>query len=140
MNRAYMEKEAVRRLSILGVMKEVKEAFKEGKIYYSERFNKQFPATLYYLDENKEYKKMVEEFEKKTGYVVYHVIKTSTTFGEILDFIFVSKYKEDWEYEFEENNGNFIVMSMANNLSDENMSDMGSIVVRETMGGLERIG
>lgn len=140
MNRAYMEKEAVRRLSLLGVMKEVKEAFKEGKIYYSERFNKQFPATLYYLDENEKYKKMVEEFEKKTGYVVYHVIKTSTTFGEILDLIFVSKYKEDWEYEFEENNGKFIVMSMANNLSDENMSDMGSIVVREAMGGLERIG
>ena len=46
MNRAYMEKEAVRRLSLLGVMKEVKEAFKEGKIYYSERFNKQFPAKI----------------------------------------------------------------------------------------------
>lgn len=102
--------------------------------------NSQFPATLFYLDNKKEYEQMKKDFEERTGHLVYHAILTRTFFGLILDFLFVSKYKDDWEYELEENNGNFYVMSMANNLSDENMSDMGSIIVRPIIGGIERIG
>lgn len=134
-----LNKEAIKRLNKLGLMKEVIDAFKEGKIYYSERQNSQFPATLFYLENEPKYVEMVKKFEEENGYKVYHVIKTSTNFGEILDFLFVSTYEEDWEYEIEEYNGTFYVMSMANNLTDDSCSDMGTITVRPVMGGLERI-
>ena len=135
-----IKKEAIKRLEKLRLKDEVKNMFtNEDKIYLSERQNKLFPATLFYLDER--YKKMVEDFEKENGHKVYHCILTRTTFGTILDMLFVSKYEDDWEYEFEEyEDGSFRLMSMANNLDDESMSDMGSIIVRPVMGGLERIG
>lgn len=137
-----IKEEAKRRLKYLGVMEEVNSLFsKEDRIYYSERQNKMFPAVLYWLDNRPEYVKMVKEFEKRTGHKVYHCILTRTSFGLILDMLFVSKYEEDWEYEFEEYpDGSFRVMSMANNLDDDGLSDMGSIIVRPVMGGLERIG
>lgn len=136
-----LKKEAIKRLNKLKMSNEVVNAFvNEDKLYYSERMNMMFPATLYYLENEKKYVEMVKEFEKKTGYKVYHVIKTYTSFGEILDFLFVSTYKEDWKYELEDTKHNtFIAMSMANNLTDESCSDMGSIEVRPVMGGLERI-
>ncbi len=54
--------------------------------------------------------------------------------------LFISKYEEDWEYDYEKMDDFYRVMSMATNLSDEMLSDMGSILVRPSMGGLERIG
>ena len=140
MDRNKMKTEAIRRLKKLNVINDVVSLFEnEDRLYYSKRQNSQFPAVLYFLENKDEYVQMVKDFEKETGYLVYHVIETRTSFGKILDFLFVSKYEEDWEYELEEGNGRFIAISMANNLSDPNCSDMGSIYVRPAIGGIERI-
>ena len=141
MYRTKMKQEAIRRMLKLNLMDDVMKYFiDEDKLYYSERVNSQFPDLLYYLDNKPDYVEKVKEFEERTGYLVYHVIETITTFGKILDFLFVSKYEDDWEYELEDYDGKFIAMSMANNLSDENCSDMGSIYIRPAIGGIERIG
>lgn len=141
MDKKIIKEEAIKRMKKLELMDDVISLFsKEDRLYYSERQNKQFPATLYWLDNNEEYTKLVKEFEKKTGYVVYHCILTRTSFGTILDMLFVSKYEEEWEYELEEVNGKYYAMSNARNLTDENLSDMGTIVIRPVMGGIERIG
>lgn len=132
------EKEGLKRLNELEVLKEVKENYKEGRIAVSERINKVFNAVL--RDTTEEEKKIIEDYEKRSGNKVYHAIKSYTEFGEILDLIIVSKYEEEWEYEFDEENGNYYVMSMAMNLTHEDFSEMGTIVVRKAMGGLERIG
>lgn len=135
-----LKEEALRRMNKLNLMQDVINLFsKEDKLYYSERQSGLMPAVLYWLDNKEEYVKMVKEFEERTGYVVYHVIKTNTSFGEILDFLFVSTYDDDWDYEIEKYGEHIRVMSMANNLTDEHMSDMGSIYVKPKMGGLERI-
>ncbi len=140
MDKKYLKEEAIKRMKKLGLMDDVISLFSnEDRLYYSERQNKQFPATLFYLDNKPEYKEMVRKFEEKTGYVVYHCILTNTRFGRILDMLFVSIYKEDWKYELEESRKGYISISMANNLDDEACSDMGSIEVRPVMGGLERI-
>lgn len=141
MDRNKQKNEAIRRMKELGLMNDVISLFsKEDRLYYSERQNKMFPAVLYWLDNEPEYEQMVKDFEDRTGNLVYHVILTRTGFGKILDFLFVSQYEDDWEYELEDKGKEFYVTSMANNLTDEAMSDMGSIVVRPAIGGLERIG
>lgn len=140
MERDKQKKEAIRRMKKLGLMDDVISLFsKEDRLYYSERQNKQYPAVLYWLDNDPEYEQMVKDFEEVTGYLVYHVILTRTGFGKILDFLFVSTYEDDWEYEIERCQDGFYVTSQANNLTDESLSDMGSIVVRPAIGGLERI-
>lgn len=54
--------------------------------------------------------------------------------------LYVSNYEEEWEYEIENYDGKYLVFSNAHNLTDEFMSDMGTIAVRPAMGGLERVG
>lgn len=139
-NKKILKEEALRRMNKVNLTKDVINLFsKEDKLYYSERQSGLMPAVLYWLDNNEDYVKMVKDFEERTGYLVYHVIKTHTSFGVILDFLFVSTYDDDWEYEIEDAGEYTRVMSMANNLTDEHMSDMGSILVKPKMGGLERI-
>ena len=141
MDRNKMKLEALKRMKKLNMIDDVVNLFnEENRLYYSERVNNQFPAVLYYLDNKEDYVQKVKDFEDQTGYMVYHVIETRTAFGKILDFLFVSKYEEDWGYELEDYDGKFIAMSMANNLSDPNCSDMGSIYIRPAIGGVERIG
>lgn len=141
MNRDKMKKLAIKRLKEMKLLGSVTSLFsKEDRLYYSERINKQYSAVLNILDENEELYKKVKEFEERTGYLVYHCILTQTTFGTILDMLFISKYEENWEYDYEKMDDFYRVMSMATNLSDEMLSDMGSILVRPSMGGLERIG
>lgn len=141
MNRDKMKKLAIKRLKEMKLLGSVTSLFsKEDRLYYSERINKQYSAVLNILDENEELYKKVKEFEERTGHLVYHCILTQTTFGKILDMLFISKYEEDWEYDYEKMDDFYRVMSMATNLSDEMLSDMDSILVRPSMGGLERIG
>lgn len=141
MNRDKMKKLAIKRLKEMKLLGSVTSLFsKEDRLYYSERINKQYSAVLNILDENKELYKKVKEFEERTGHLVYHCILTQTTFGIIFDMLFISKYEEDWEYDYEKMDDFYRVMSMATNLTDEMLSDMGSILVRPSMGGLERIG
>ncbi len=141
MNRDKMKKVALKRLKEMKLLGSVISLFsKEDRLYYSERINKQYSAVLNVLDENEELYKKVKEFEEKTGNLVYHCILTQTTFGTILDMLFISTYEEEWKYDYEKMDDFYRVMSMETNLSDEMLSEMGSILVRPSMGGLERIG
>lgn len=140
-----MKIEALKRIKKLGFIDDVYDLFKNHNgLYYSERQNRIFPATLYWLSNDENYVKIVKDFEDRTGHLVYHAILTNTTFGHILDLLFISKYKEDWTYDMEkysyDGDEGYRVMSMANNLDDEMLSDMGSIIIRPVMGGVERIG
>lgn len=140
MDRTEMKNEALRRMKELGIMREVIEQFKKDNIvHYSERMNKQFNAVLYWLSNEKEYVDKVKEFENRTGSLVYHCILTHTEYGDILDMLHVSRYKEEWDYEIEKGSRGYRVFSNACNLTDEFMSDRGSIMVRPAMGGLERL-
>lgn len=133
--------EALRRMKELGLMNEVIEQFrKDNVVHYSERMNKQFPAVLYWLSNEEDYLNLVKKFEKENNALVYHCILTHTTFGDILDMLYVSNYEEEWKYEVENYDGKYLVFSNAHNLTDEYMSDMGTIAVRPAMGGLERVG
>ena len=52
------------------------------------------------------YAKIIEKFEKDNDRVVYHCI---LTYGRILNLLYVSKYKEDWDYERPSENGSNVV-------------------------------
>ena len=60
------KEEAIKRMKLLHLMPQVIEDFeKSDRVYYSERQNSFFCATLYWLDNHKEYVDLVKDFEKK---------------------------------------------------------------------------
>ena len=133
------KEEALKRMKMLQIMPQVIGDFKRSnKIYYSERQSALFAATLYWLDNQPEWVKMVKEFEKKNNAMVYHAQLTHMEFGDCLALFYVSEDDEIWEQDKEDIlNGE--IYSRVLVLDDEWNSDYGYIGVKPMYGGVARI-
>lgn len=90
-------KEALARLKLLKVHKNVIEDFKGEVINYSERQNQYFDGILYWVGNDPKFTKAVEDFEKRYNCLVYHCQLTHTEFGDHLTLLFVSTHPDAWE-------------------------------------------
>ena len=144
MNRETQKEEAVKRLEILkskGLMPCVKRAFdtKKQTIYYSE-FNG-LGGALYFFNETggakQEWIDLVKKFEEDYGALVYHITHEYTSFGELLDLFFVSKYEEEWNYDRNDLYNGYSYAYVIN-LSEPSFSEFGTIGYKTFGGGLIR--
>lgn len=132
------KEEALKRMKLLQIMPQVIKDFKNNnKVYYSERQNSFFLATLYWVDNHEEYVQLIKEFEKKHKALVYHAQLTHLTYGDNLALFYVSSEEEEWEQDKNDIlNGQ--LFSRVLNLDDEMCSDFGYIGVKPCMGGVIR--
>ena len=138
MSKEKQKQEALKRMKILKLMPNVIEDFKKSnKLYYSERQNKIFNAVLYWVDNDENYVKIVKDFEKASGNLVYHCQLTHLSFGDCLSLLFVSADENDWPTENELLKQG-VAFAWVENLDDESCSEMGSIGVEPSMGGIVR--
>ena len=129
--RKEMKEEAIRRMQTLGVLDDVIEKFKQDKLQMSEF------GILFDLPED--VKKIVSDYEKDYGNLVYHVIHSVANIGEMYELCFVSQYMDDWEYEREMLKHNIVYAHVENKTFPEN-SESGSIQVKNHHGSLYRVG
>lgn len=121
--------EALRRMKKLGLLEEVlKEFSEEGRLYRSES------GILFYLSKQE----MVEKWQKETGFIVYHVIKSQMEFGLCYSFLYVSNYQDEWRMENRELEEGCPIVYVKN-VDDEICSEFGSIEIRPVCGGIVRI-
>ena len=132
MTREEMKNEAIKRMKKLGLLGQVIKEFKENDILNLSESG----GYLYWLDEKQ--KKIVEDFEKESGNIVYHVVRSFTNMGEMLSLLIVSKYEEDWEMDWE-NIPDGYVFSYVVNLDEPMFSEYGTITVQNRIGGLVRL-
>lgn len=90
-------------------------------------------------DEEPELFEKIEEFEAEYGAIVYAVTHEFTEFGELYDFLVVSKYEEEWEETLEDVKEGY-VFAYVWNKTDDWCSEFGTITVRSFGGGIKRIG
>lgn len=121
-----MKKEALNRMKMLKLHPNIIKEFSNKGI-----LNLSLNAALYYLSE--EQLARVQEFEKEYGGLVYHVIQNRY----MLSFLYVSKHKEEWEYDRNDLKEGYPIAYVVN-LSDESCSEFGSIGIRPCVGGLLR--
>ena len=125
------KKEAIKRMMKLDIYTQaIKEFEKDNVLNKSES-----GGILFWLDENE--KKMVKEFEEKYKATIYHLIHNYTEFGELYSLLFVSKYKEDWDYDNDDLNHN-ICLAYVKNMNEDAFSEFGSIGIKSQFGGLIR--
>lgn len=105
----------------------VKEFQQERKLNLSESI-----GILYWL--NEEENKMVHDWEKETGNLVYHVIKDNTEFGLCYSFLFVSQYVDEWEYDNKNLEQGYPFAYVTNDFC----SEYGTIGIKSSIGGLIR--
>ena len=124
--------EAIKRMRKLNVIKDAIKQFEENDmVMVSEN------GFLYWLDE--EQKKMVEEFEREYGGLVYMVIHNLTEFGELYSMLYVSKVESEWYLDNEDLEDN-IALAYVKNVDDDLCSELGSIAIQNRFGGIIRIG
>ena len=132
-----MKDVAIANLKQLGIYSPYVKGFKEkDRICFFEGFGG------FWLDQEEEIYQAVKNFEEKYGHIVYAVTHEFTAFGELWDFLYVSKYREDSEFNgaYPEGNNRFTVYAYVWNKTDDTCSEFGSIEVQSRGGGIVRIG
>lgn len=95
-----------------------------------------FGACFWLNDEQKE---RVRRFEETHNALVYHVIHSYATFGELESYLYVSDYKEEWEYDRDDIEAGQQVVYVEN-LDAPQCSELGSIGIKRTIAaGLVRV-
>ena len=132
-NKEMMKEEAIKRMKILQLHKNVLDDFmNENKLNKSDS-----PlGSLYWLDE--EEIKIVKDFEKRHNVLVYHVIHTFSNLGETYELLFVTTEKEEWENEKRDLKNGYAFAQVIVIDYDPN-SEMGYIGVESKNGGIVRV-
>lgn len=138
MERELMKAEAIKRMKKLELLPIVVDGFdKLDDVYISEYQGSIFPAVLYSIDMNicmdeyKAVKEKIDMFEESNECLVYHVIKDRQGW---LNFLYVSKYDEEWEYDMDDLETGTPIAYV---IGWEN--EAGTIGIRKVHGGVERI-
>ena len=125
-----MKEEALERLNLLKINRNVIEEFKEENILNK---SEGILGSLYWLDEKEE--EMVKKYEERWNVVVYHIILTNTiNNGRIYDLLFISDEKQYWLEERKRLKQGYV---LSHSISQFNES--GDIFVENRNGGLVRI-
>ena len=150
MNRVTMEDmklEAVKRLEILekmGGVEDVKKLWRNGKVCYTEPIafgvsesDVLKVGVIYTSNENKKIQKFIESFETRLKCVAYYGIFTPTNFGELIQILYVSSHKEEWEDDRKELK--YGCPTAYCGFLNADIGEIGSIHVEMAGGGLIRI-
>lgn len=121
-----MKKEAINRMKMLKLHPNIIKEFSNKNI-----LNLSLNTALHHL--NQEQLARVQEFEQKYDVLVYHVIQN----GQMLSFLYVSKYQEEWEHDRNDLEEGYPFVYVAN-LTDESCSEFGSIGIQTYKGGVIR--
>ena len=130
--------EALRRMRKLNLYQPVINEFQTcGKLEYSEPTS--LGGILYWVSNEDGWEKIVRDFEYEFNSLAYHVIHSYTEFGELLNILYVSDFKEEWELDNEDLEDNYVMVYCVN-LTHPEFSEFGTICVEERAGGLIRVG
>lgn len=131
--REQMKQEALVRMKLLNLHSNVVNEFQnENKLNYSEGTL----GILYWATD--EMKQIVESFEKKTGYTVYHLIdNNSEEIGHMLTLLYVSTEMEEWTYDRRDIQDG-CPLAYVENMTYPDCSEFGSVGVRPANGGVVR--
>lgn len=113
--------------------------------YYVEEFENDGQVLIYedfmgYQIEDPKILEKIKEIEME-GNCVYAVTHDYTSFGELYNFLIVTKYPEEWD-DYIRDIGTSVKTAYAYvwNKSDESRSEYGRIAIQSFGGGIKRIG
>ena len=140
MTKEQMKQEAIRRLNALGIYKPYIDKFvKDNTVTLFEEYGGFYIDKEYGCDQSivDLFEQVKQEYPEYLFYAVDHYVISGY---EMYSFLFVSKYKEDWRYEFEAGRtpGKFIASAYCYNVNEPMFSEMGDILIDTFGGGIKR--
>lgn len=107
---------------------------KEGKVCFFEQFGG------YWVYQEPEIEAKMKELEEQYGCTVYAITHEFTQFGECYSFLFISKYKEEWNMLVTSEKDKHYAFAYVWNKDDDWCSEFGTVAVKSFGGGIKRIG
>lgn len=132
-SREIKKAEALKRMKALDLHNPYIKAFKDK----DEIFMSEMTGGVYEFSANTELVNKVKEFEAEINALVYHVIHTLTTIGELYNFLYVSDHQDEWEMDNADIADGY-ALAYVWNKTDDWCSEFGSIGVRGKLGGIVR--
>lgn len=130
-----MKEKAINCLKQLNIFKPYINGFeKENTVCYFENF------AGFWAWQDSELIEKVREIEEKYDCLVYGITHEFTEFGELYDFLMITKYKEEWDTLFTKDNCRYYAFAYVWNKTCEQDSDLGTIALASYGGGIRRIG
>lgn len=136
MNISKIEKKqkAIEILKTLDIYKPYINGFdKSDKVCFFEQFGG------YWIDQEPELYKKLQEIEKEYNCKVYAVTHEYTDFGELYDFLIVTDYPEEWDNLVYSNGNKHTAFAYVWNKDVDWCSEFGNITVQSFGGGIKRI-
>ncbi|EOW1885784.1 hypothetical protein ACNZ61_002992 [Enterococcus hirae] len=137
-----MKKEAIKRMGYLDLSQRVIHQFQENNVVCVCPHS--FLGTS--IPVNSEIQEVIQNFEKRTGGVVYYVLATpfidlnnEKKIMMMYSLLYVSKYKEEWEADILDMSENYQIAYVYNANYPE-LSELGTIAFNKMNGGLQRLG
>ena len=93
----------------------------------------------FWIDQEPEAYKKMQEIEQKYDCKVYAVTHEFTRFGECWDYLIVSDYPEEWDTLVYTEGNRHTAFAYVWNKTDDWCSEFGSIAVQSFGGGIKRI-
>lgn len=136
LTREEMHELGVKALETLKIYKPYVTAFKKnGTVTLFENFGG-FWATPENGEE--ELYEKIKAFEEESGHLVYAVTHELTEFGELYNFLFISKYEEDNTNDTFEDLKDGYAFAYVWNKDNDDCSEYGSIGIESRFGGIRR--
>ena len=129
--KAMKKQEALKRMEILKLSKEVRDAFEQKQQLYLSTAAGAMPMN------NPEWVKLIKKIEKEYGILVYHTIFHTTMFGVHLVLMYVGSEEDEWEIERDGIEKGY-TYAYVENLYEPDYSEFGSIRVLPYKNGLLR--
>ena len=135
MEKQIKKAKAIELMKALDIYKPYIDGFEqEDKVCFYEMFGG------YWVDQEPEIQKKLNELEKKYNCVVYAITHEFTDFGECWDFLIVTDYPEEHgTLLYKQSNDNYVAFAYVWNKTDDYCSEFGSIGIQSFGGGIRRV-
>lgn len=128
------KEKAIELLQELDIYKPYINGFKRSnKVCFFEEFSG------YWINQEPELYKKMQEIEKEYNCKVYAVTHEYTEFGELYDFLIVTDYPEEWDNLVYSNGNKHTAFAYVWNKDVDWCSEFGNITVQSFGGGIKRI-
>ena len=135
MNKQARKEQAIKCLKQLDIYKPYIDGFaKDNQVCVFERY------AGFWVYQYPELERKMRAIEKEYGCTVYAITHEFMIFGECYSFLFVSKYKEEWETLIRSDKNRHSAFAYVWNKSDDWCSELGDVTVQSGFGGITRIG
>ena len=135
MNKQARKEQAIKYLQQLDIYKPYIDGFKkEDQVCVFEHF------AGFWVYQYPEIEAKMKAIEKEFDCTVYAITHEFMQFGECYSFLFVSKYKEEWNTLVRSNKNTHSAFAYVWNKSDDWCSELGDVSVKSGLGGITRIG